>query len=738
MTFLKKYNCIKQHDQKDCGAACLATVAKQYGLKVPISKIREISGTDKQGTSALGIVRASESIGFTAKGVKVSKLEDIFSEFPKPCIAHVLIDRKLLHYVVIHKVTKDEILIADPAKGIVKYAPEEFFKIWTGILILMTPAPTFEKGDETKGLFQRFWGLIKVQKKLLINTFIASLLITILGIVGSFYSKFLLDDILPNGLENSLLVISMAMVILGVFKVITEFFRSMLLIHISQNIDIPLLLGYYNHVINLPMNFFGTRKVGEIISRFNDATKIRDAISSATLTLMIDVLMAIVGGVILYTQSSKLFTICFIPILLYVILVFVFRKPIEKVNRNVMENNAKLTSYLVESIEGIETIKSFNGEKLVNLETESRFIRLIKSVFKNGYIGNMLNSLKGTVKGIFSISILWIGSFFVIKGEITIGTLISFNALLAYFIEPIERMINLQPQLQSAIVAADRLGEILDLELERTENEDRKINPKTLLGTIELKNVDFRYGTRKLVLKNINMEIKTGEKIALVGESGSGKTTIAKLLMDFYDVEKGEVLINTYNIKDINKEVLRDKISYISQDSFFFSGTIRENLEFANQFATYDEIIDACKKAQIHEFINSTQTRYGTLLEEKGANLSGGQRQRIAIARALLKKPEILIMDEATSNLDSITEKAIENTIEECTKDVTTIIIAHRLGTIMKCDRIYVMDKGEIIETGTHEELLGMKGYYYRLWIGQTGGVIEEVAAGKGGEENEI
>lgn len=732
MNILKKYSCVKQHDIKDCGCACLATIAKQYGLKVPISKIREVAGTDMQGTSAYGVIKAAEAIGFTAKGVKASKPEDIFGEFPKPAIAHVIIDGNLLHYVVIHKVTEKEILIADPGKGIVKYTPEEFFKIWTGVLILMVPAATFEKGDETKGLFQRFWGLIKVQRNLLINIFVASILITILGIIGSFYFKFLIDDILPNNLSKSLISISIAMIVLATFKIITEFFRTLLLMHMSQNIDIPLLLGYYNHVIDLPMNFFGTRKVGEIISRFNDAGKIRDAIGSATLTVMIDVVMAIVGGIILYMQSSKMFFMCFVPLVLYLILVAVFKKPLEDVNRDMMEDNSKLTSYLVESIEGIETVKAFNGERTVNLETEKKFIHYIKSVFKYGYVNNMQSSLKGAVKGIFGIGILWIGAYLALKGEITIGTLISFNALLAYFIEPIERMINLQPELQSAMVAADRLGEILDLEKEKAENEDKKISPSTLLGDIYLKNVDFRYGTRQLVLKDINMNIKSGEKIALVGESGSGKTTIAKLLMDFYDVEKGEVIINSYNIKDINKEVLRDKTAYISQDSFFFSGTIRENLQFVNPDITYEDMIDACKKAQIHEYINSLPTRYETLLEEKGANLSGGQRQRLAIARALLKKPEILIMDEATSNLDTITEKAIQNTIEDCTKNVTTIIIAHRLSTIKRCDRIYVLEKGAIIEEGNHEALLEKKGYYYKLWTGQT------AESTKDGDNNEI
>jgi len=734
----KKYYCIKQHDMKDCGAACLAAIAKQYGLKIPISKIREIAGTDLQGTSAYGIIKAAETFKFSAKGVKVSKSDDIFDEFPKPAIAHVVIDNSLMHYVVIHNVSKKEILIADPAKGIIKYKPEEFFKIWSGVLILMVPAPEFKKGAETKGLFERFWGLVKVQKNLLINVFISSLLITILGIIGSFYFKFLLDDILPNNLSGSLVTISIAMIVLAVFKIITEFFRSSLLLHMSQNIDIPLLLGYYNHVINLPMNFFGTRRVGEIISRFTDAGKIRDAISSAALTLMIDVLMAIAGGIILYMQSVKLFIACLIPICMYLILVLLFKKPLENVNRNIMQDDSMLISYLVESIEGIETIKSFNGERKTNLETEKKFIKFIKSLFKYGYANNLQRSLKNTVKVVFSICILWLGGTLVLRNEITVGELISFNALLVYFIEPIERMINLQPQLQSAIVASDRLGEILDLELEKAKNEDKKINPKSLLGDIQFKDIDFKYGTRQLVLNNITIDVKAGEKIALVGESGSGKTTIAKLLMGFYEAEKGEIILNSYNLKDINKESLRDKISYISQESFFFSGTIIENLQFANEFATYEDIIDVCKKAQIHEHINSLPLRYKTILEEKGSNLSGGQRQRLAIARALLKKPEILIMDEATSNLDSITEKAIQKVLEECTNNVTTITIAHRLSTIMKCNKIYVMDKGQIIEEGKHNELLKNYGYYYRLWTGQSIEALDEIAATINEKQNEV
>ncbi|WP_461615783.1 peptidase domain-containing ABC transporter [Clostridium sp. Marseille-QA1073] len=727
----KRYVCIKQHDLKDCGAACIATISKQYGLKIPISKIREAAGTDKQGTSALGIIKVAEHLGFSAKGVRVSNTEDIFSELPLPAIAHVVVDGALLHYVVIHRIDEKEILIADPARGIVKYSPEDFFKIWTGILIIMIPTEKFKKGDETKGLFSRFIHILKPQKALMMNIFFSSIVLTLLGILGSFYFKFLVDDILPYGIEKTLHIISIGMIILSIFKIVLNGFRSHLLLYLSQNIDIPLMLGYYNHIIQLPMNFFGTREVGEIISRFNDAFHIRDAISGVTLTIMIDTFMVIIGGGILYSQNFTLFGLTIIPLILYGIIVWAFNNNLEKINRETMENNAKLTSYLVESINGIETVKAFNAERQVNLETEKRFVKLLKKVFKNGWINNLQGSLKSGVRAVFGVVILWIGTYKVMKGQLSIGELLAFNSLLAYFLDPIENLINLQPQLQTAKVAAERLGEILDLELEKSKNESRKINPSSLKGNIEFKNISFRYGTRQLILEDFTLNINSGEKIALVGESGSGKTTLIKILMNFYQCEKGEVLINGYNIKDINIETLREKIAYISQDIFLFKGTIRENLCFGNESLDFETIVDACKRAKAHGFINDMPLRYETMIEENGDNLSGGQKQRIAIARAILRKPDILIMDEATSSLDSITEKAIEKTMYEFSQNITTIIVAHRLSTIMRCDKIYVMNKGKVIEDGSHDELMKKNGHYYSLWKNQLPSNIsyEEVAA---------
>lgn len=720
-----KYVCIKQHDISDCGAACLATICKQNGLYKSITKIREVAGTDKQGTNAYGIIKAAETLGFTAKGVKGNK-EALFSDFPLPCIAHVVVDGVFLHYVVIHKITSKQIIIADPAKGIVKLSPEEFLGevhedskaphyMWSGVLILMMKNESFVSVKENKGLFGRFFHILLPQRKLIIHIFCASVILSLLGIVAAFYFKILIDSVLPDSLESTLFTLSIGIIVLNIFKVILTAFRSQLLMYLSQRLDIALLLGYYRHIIKLPMSFFGTRKVGEIISRFTDASKVRDAISGATLTIMIDTFMAIGGALILYFQNAKMFSIAVIMVLFYCVIVFLFNGFYRKLNQSRMENNAQLTAYMVESLNGIQTVKAYNAERKVDFETESRFVRLLRSVFNLGFTENIQSSLKSTVELIGGVVIIWVGAIDVLHGSMTIGSLITFNSLLAYFLDPVKNLINLQPQIQTAVVAAERLGEILELEAEKTETEEHKLKEVSLLGNIVINKVNFRYGMRQRVLEDISLSIFKGETVAFVGESGSGKTTLSKLLLHFYKAESGEILINDYNIDDISLELLRDKIAYIPQETFLFSGTIMENLTLGMDDVTFEDVIAATKMAQAHDFINELPLRYETNLDENGANLSGGQRQRLAIARALLKKPEILILDEATSNLDAITEQALDKSINEFEKNMTIIIIAHRLSTVKNCDRIFVMEKGKIIESGNHVDLCRLNGKYARF-----------------------
>ncbi|MBL1230996.1 peptidase domain-containing ABC transporter [Enterococcus sp. BWB1-3] len=712
---MAKYQCIKQESMADCGAACLATICRQYKMKVAISVIRDAAGTDKFGTNAYGLILAAEKLGFSAKGVKGEKEDFLKANFPLPAIAHVIIDNSLQHYVVIHKITPKTVIVADPNEGLKKKSVEDFFSIWTGVLILLHPTVNLEKTDISNGTLKKFLPLLYPQIRLIANIFLASILITLLGIGTSFYFKFIVDDIIPNTLTTSLKTLTAIMIIMYILKNLISFIRGQLMIYLSQKIDIPLILGYYNHVLRMPMNFYGTRQIGEIISRFNDASKIREAISNATVTIMIDGLMAVVGSIVLYTQNNKLFFIALIIAILYSMSIILFNNYLKTANEEQMESNAQLTSYLVESLNGIEMVKSYGVERKISEKTDSLFVKFLNKNFKTELLYNVQGSLGNTISEIGEVFIICIGTFTVFDNALTLGELLTFNTLLIYFLDPIKNLVNLQPTMQTAIVAADRLADIMNLETEKMY-DDKKIQAVNLGNSVKFDNISFRYGQRDLTLKNISMEIKNGEKIALVGESGSGKTTLAKLLMKFYEVETGEIYIGDYNIKDIETSILRNDISYISQDNFFFSDTIENNLKIGNPFATLEDIQKACTMAEATVFINQLPTRYQTILQENGSNLSGGQRQRLAIARAIIRNPKILIMDEATSNLDSITEKGIERTINELSPDITKIIIAHRLSTIKNCDKIFVLRNGEIIESGTHEELIRHGNYYAGLW----------------------
>lgn len=717
---LKRYSFVKQHDMQDCGAACLSMVSKHYGFHIPISRIREFAGTDKNGTNVYGIIQGAEKLGFSAKGVKGSA--DSLLSIPLPAIAHVIIDEKIVHYVVIHSVTKNKkMIVGDPAKGLIKCTIDEFLQIWTGVLILLAPNETFKKGNEESGTFSRFLFLLKNQHNLLIPIFLASIIITIFGILGAFYFKILIDDILTEDLRNTLTYISIAVILLSVLKILLELFRSHLILYLSRRLDIKLMFGYYKHVVALPMNFFETRKSGEIISRFQDASKIREALATTTLTVMIDLFMVLVGSLLLYTQSSTLFFITALHIPLYIVTIWIFRKPYEKVNREEMESNAELTSYIVESLNGISTIKSYNAEKEAEFQTEKRLINTLQKFFRRFVLTNSQESIKATIEAIGGILILWVGALQILDGKMTIGQLISYNALLIYFLDPIRNLVNLQPTLQSAFVASKRLTEILDLELEKSDQEDQKVSLSSFQEKISINNVSFRYGSRKQIIKGLNLEIPLGTSVGFVGESGSGKTTIAKLLMRYYDAQEGDIFFDNYHIKDINRSALRDRIAYVSQESFFFSGSIIDNLTFgSDRNIDMEEIIEACILADAHDFINSLALRYDTLLEENASNLSGGQKQRLSIARAILKRADILILDEATSQLDSTSErKIIENLKDHIRNKVTTITIAHRLSTIMHCDNIFVMKNGEIIEQGNHQELIKIHNHYRTLWNNQ-------------------
>lgn len=494
-------------------------------------------------------------------------------------------------------------------------------------------------------------------------------------------------------------------------------FRNYLTLTLSQQIDISLIMDYIEHILELPISFYEKREIGEIISRVHDSGKIRDALSSAAISIMIDSFLIIGGGIILYLQSKYLFKIAVILIPIYIVLVLSFAKKHNKVRKKEMEKGAELQSTLVETIEGIKTIKAHNNERQSYINNEKKFLSFIEKIFTAGVLQNIQNSIDNLLAAIGEIILLWAGGYQVIEGNLTVGQLITFNALLVYFYDPLQNLIKLQPKIQEALVALDRLKEIMVLDKTKTNKE--MIELKQMDGNIVYQNVDFIYNMKNKVLKNISFSIQAGETVAFVGESGSGKTTIIKLLMKFYSVSKGNIYLDGKNIEDIKTNNFRKKVGYVPQDIFLFNKSIKENIDLNDREDNLNEVVKAAKKAKIHDYIDQLPQRYQTEITEKGKNLSGGEKQRIAIARAFLKNPDLIIFDEATNNLDYSTENNILKLIDEFSSDKTVIIIAHRLKTIKNVDKIFYMKKGKITEQGSHKNLLAQKGDYYRLWNDQ-------------------
>jgi len=709
---------VPQIDARDCGVAALASIAKFYGSDFSLAHLRELAKTNKEGTTALGIVKAANEMGFETRPVQADKTLFDMSDVPYPFIVHVNKEGKLQHYYVVYQTKKDYLIIGDPdpdpSVKITKMSKERFFSEWTGVAIFLAPKPGYQPHKDKKNGLLSFLPLIFKQKSLIAYIVLSSLLVTIINIGGSYYLQGILDEYIPNQMKSTLGIISIGLIITYILQQAMSFSRDYLLTVLSQRLSIDVILSYIRHIFELPMSFFATRRTGEIISRFTDANSIIDALASTILSLFLDVSILILVGGVLLAQNPNLFLLSLISIPIYMFIIFSFMKPFEKMNHDVMQSNSMVSSAIIEDINGIETIKSLTSEENRYQNIDSEFVDYLEKSFKLTKYSILQTNLKQGTKLVLNIFILWFGAQLVMSSKISIGQLITFNTLLSYFTTPMENIINLQTKLQSAKVANNRLNEVYLVESE-FQVQENPVHSNFLMGDIEFDDLSYKYGFGRDTLTDINLTIKEGDKVSLVGVSGSGKTTLAKMIVNFFDPYKGQITINHQDIKNIDKKILRRHINYLPQQAYIFNGSILENLTLGgNSMISQEDILKACELAEIRQDIERMPMGYQTQLSD-GAGLSGGQKQRIALARALLTKSPVLILDEATSALDVLTEKKVIDNLMSLT-DKTILFVAHRLSIAERTNRVIVLDQGKIIEVGSHQELIQAQGFYHHLF----------------------
>ena len=586
-------------------------------------------------------------------------------------------------------------------------------------MTLRTTPPSPRIGDAPIRPLYRFLGLLRGHRPLLAEAICCALLMMLLGLCSSYFIQHLVDSVLVRNEVRLLNLLGTGMLCVVAFKVLFGIVRQYLLAHVGRKVDLALISDYTRHILRLPMQFFEMRQVGDIHSRIDDADSVREAISGTTLTVVVDGILVVSSVAVLWMYDGPLALVAtaFVPLL--AIGALVHHPAAKRRSRDAMVDGASHSAQILEDISGVEAVKAFGAEEARSEEGDNRLVKLVQSVFSLEKLSISMESIGTLVTGTAGIVVLWYGGYRVMAGALSIGQLMFFFTLLGNLLGPIERLASINLSIQGALVAVDRLYEIMDMETEQLHGNN-KVRCDGVRDAIELQDVSFKYGCRDNVLENLNIRIPGGSTVAIVGESGSGKSTLLKLLMRFYAPTDGRILIDGLDVRDLELASLRSQVGVVSQEPFIFNGTIHKNIAMGRPAASMAEVVEAARIAGIDQFISELPERYETVIGERGSNLSGGQRQRLAIARALLRKPEILIFDEATSHLDTTTERAIQQSLSTTLADKTVILVAHRLSTIKQADRIFVMEAGRIIEEGTHDELILQGQRYWKLWQAQT------------------
>ncbi len=712
-----------QPDSKDCGPTCIKIIAKYLGKTISVEELRHLSETTREGTTLLNLSDTAEKIGFRTLGVKLSS--KTLKKTILPCILHWNNN----HFVVLYKIKNGQYYISDPAYGLIKYTEREFLDRWIGknstpaseegIALLVEPTPKFE--NYNKQFEDKIFGFSYLleyvfrYKKFIIQLCIGLLAGSLLQLVVPFLTQSVVDVGIKNQDVNFVYLILFAQIALFVGRSAIEVIRSWILLHLSTRINISLISDFFIKLMNLPISFFDSKMTGDILQRINDHHRIETILTTSSLNVLFSAMNFLVFSFVLAYYSKFIFLIFLVGSVMYFSWIFIFLKKRRELDIKRFSEVSSEQSKVIEIINGMQEIKLHNAEKQKRWNWEHVQARLfnisIKSLALEQYqsVGsNFLNELKNIIITIISAKL-------VIEGEITLGMMLAISYIVGQLNSPIQQFINFVRQLQDAKISLERLGEIHN-------KEDEDINSVqtgtaiNLKADFDLQNIDFRYlGSQDMVLKNLSVKIPANKVTAIVGTSGSGKTTLMKLLLKFYEPINGKILIGSNDLTTISNKLWREHCGVVMQEGYVFNDTIAGNIAIGESKIDFERLQKSVEIANIKEFIESLPLGYNTKIGMEGTGLSAGQKQRLFIARAVYKNPEFLFFDEATSALDSNNEKVIMENLNTFFKNKTVLIIAHRLSTVKNADQIIVLEKGKIIEKGTHKALVAQKGNYFKL-----------------------
>lgn len=704
------YPFVQQQSTSDCGAACLAMISQYWGKRFGMNFLREAAGVGRSGASLKGLAKAAEKLGYQATPVRASLSRLVGQK--NPWIAHWKGD----HYIVVYRVKGDKILVSDPALGKSQISRQEFLADWTGYALLLEPTEQLYQVPGEKRSLGRFASLLWPYRYLGLQIIFASVLIQIFALVSPLFTQIILDQIVVTKSQSTLNVMVIGALIFGLWGMGISSVRSYLLSYLSNRLDLTMISGFIKHALNLPLKFFESRRVGDIVTRVQENQKIQRFLIGQVMLSWLNLVSGFVYLCLMlyYNWRLTLLVLAIVPPI--VILTLVATPLLRKLSRERFNAAADQNSTLVEMLTGISTVKAVAAEQELRWGWEDKLTHQLNVRFKGQKLAINLGLLSGLINSLGGSLLLWYGASLVIQGQLSIGQYVAFNMMKGHIISPVMALVGLWDELQEVLISVERLNDVFNTTPEEADPASSMVLSQ-VRGEVRLDNVTFRYDSEaeRNALQNISLEVSVGQTLAIVGRSGSGKSTLVKLLQGLYYPTSGQIWIDGHELQHLSLQSLRSQLGVVPQDCFLFSGTILENITMHRPDFSLEQVIETAKLAEAHPFIQAMPLGYKTQVGERGTNLSGGQRQRIAIARALLGNPPILILDEATSSLDTESERRFQENLTRLSKERTTFIIAHRLSTVRNADCIIVLDQGNLVEKGTHEELIAQRGIYYHL-----------------------